>query len=644
MNSDMKIENENVSIFETLTSFHIPLQKTQCVTHKDEIIICGGEFKRNCYSYHTIKNDYKYICFYPGGIDLDGHCVVKIASNDKDTNKDEHEIILLSFGGYYKHTLIMKYASVWNNDDVRKKLSLNQWFPLTDHNKNPISLGRKNDNYEGVRAVIGGSNNHLLFITYFPSDICVFDLTKLQYIKYDTLPIDCITYHCLVFIPKCESEINKSSKDREKSKNKENNRMLLFSRDIGLSIQYNENNNLFQFDKMRICNTLRPLYRCAYTIIDNNCILFFGGNSQYGPSDNMHKYIITENKWMKYQQILPSLSRDCIAVLNGDKTSVHIIGLFNNNIKELTHLKTNACEYMKEDNRQWVEEDKEIVWIEEVNADLKEVKHELDIKKLKKKRHIEMIIDHWIDVSAVKKKGWIDDFNIIILRYALLKYFKPSKVFQKYSNCVNSVRFSLDGTKVISSSNYEIKIWDIKSGNKIQELNGHPDYIKDAQFSPDGTIIMSYSNNRVIRLWDAKLGIEIKRLLGHEDIVKSAKFSPDGTSIISGSRDGTIILWNVKSGQEIQRLEGLLNSIDHLCFSPNGQQIVVTSNRVTIWDLKLWERIHEFVDLDYVKDAKFSPDGLYVIFYLRNGLIHIHNVLTGKQLNKFHRYFGKINN
>ncbi|ETO02685.1 hypothetical protein RFI_34728, partial [Reticulomyxa filosa] len=92
-------------LFQTLKELPTPLVESQCVLHKHEILICGGAKKRACYSYHTIKNEYKFICEYPSNIKLDGHCVVKLVDNN---NKDSNKITLLSFGGNEstkRHTL-----------------------------------------------------------------------------------------------------------------------------------------------------------------------------------------------------------------------------------------------------------------------------------------------------------------------------------------------------------------------------------------------------------------------------------------------------------------------------------------------------------------------------------------------------------
>ncbi|ETO34692.1 hypothetical protein RFI_02398 [Reticulomyxa filosa] len=100
--------------FQALKELPISLRDSQCVLHKHELIICGGLGQRACYSYHTLKNEYKFICAYPSHVKLWGHCAVKLVDNN---NKHRNQITLLSFGGFNKHTLVMKYVSIWGDDN-----------------------------------------------------------------------------------------------------------------------------------------------------------------------------------------------------------------------------------------------------------------------------------------------------------------------------------------------------------------------------------------------------------------------------------------------------------------------------------------------------------------------------------------------
>ncbi|ETO36784.1 hypothetical protein RFI_00278 [Reticulomyxa filosa] len=329
-------------IFQTLKELPTPLFQVQCVLHKHELLICGGFGERACYSYDTLKSEYKLICEYPSEVELAGHCVVKLMDN----NKDIDQVTLLSFGGYPKHTLVMKYVSVWSNTlDISNKSNqfnnYNQWVPFTDNHNHPIIIGRDQDKYLGVRAVIGGSNNSLLFITY-SGNISVFDLNTFQFIKHDTLlTSDYIDYHCFV----ANSE---NGQDMMKI-NKQNYQMLLFCRNTGLSIEYDEDNNTFQFHQIPVCKDITPFFCYAYVDI-NDIILFFGGwNNRYGTnaaiSKAVHKYSIRENKWITFQNTLNSPLHYCVAILSKDN-NIHIIGGVDDKENIIsTHIKTKVREW-----------------------------------------------------------------------------------------------------------------------------------------------------------------------------------------------------------------------------------------------------------------------------------------------------------
>ncbi|ETO28309.1 hypothetical protein RFI_08825 [Reticulomyxa filosa] len=343
------------SCFQFLPRLPAISRNPQCVAHGHEILICGGYQKNQCYSYHTLKNQYKYICSYPSAIVLQAHCVVKCMNNSS-----ADYITLLSFGGKFKHTLIMKYVSVWDNENVielENTKCVNEWLPFIDNHNQRICIGRKQDNFEGVRAVIGGTENHLLFITYSPRNIDVFNLKRFQYVNYGILPIEeRISFHC--FLSK-SGDVLTTMKTNEK-----NIEMLLFCRSTGLSIEYNEEGRAFQFQKLQICTALRPLNRYAYVYV-NGCIFLFGGNTDFEmhPSNEVHKYSVIKNKWMKFEQTLPSPLSDCVGILSGDSTFLHIIGGQDKkgDIVPL-QMKTNISEWMKEQTKMeqlWIKEEEE---------------------------------------------------------------------------------------------------------------------------------------------------------------------------------------------------------------------------------------------------------------------------------------------
>ncbi|ETO06179.1 hypothetical protein RFI_31218, partial [Reticulomyxa filosa] len=266
-----------------------------------------------------------------------GYCVVKLVDN-KNKNKDSDEITLLSFGGdetCKRHTLMMKYVSVWSSlNEIDKSKNYNEWIPFTDNYDNPITIKIDHDFCGGMRSVVGGSNNHLLFITHYPNEIRVFDLNTFQLIKNDSLPID-FEYHC--FVLKSENKQEMMGKKIE---------MLLFCRSNGLSIEYDENNNTFQFHQLPVCKDIELFYGYAHVCI-NDVILFFGGLCGVSTCSNIsrsvHKYSIPKKTWTTFEHTLPSSLDSCVAILNEEDNDIHIIGGRDDKRRTVsTHMKTKV--------------------------------------------------------------------------------------------------------------------------------------------------------------------------------------------------------------------------------------------------------------------------------------------------------------
>ena len=50
---------------------------------------------------------------------------------------------------------------------------------------------------------------------------------------------------------------------------------------------------------------------------------------------------------------------------------------------------------------------------------------------------------------------------------------------------------------------------------------------------------------QAVRIWDARTGELLERLQGHRDSVYSVAFTPDERGLVSGSLDKTLKLWDV---------------------------------------------------------------------------------------------------
>lgn len=131
---------------------------------------------------------------------------------------------------------------------------------------------------------------------------------------------------------------------------------------------------------------------------------------------------------------------------------------------------------------------------------------------------------------------------------------------------MKSVVFFYDSSLLASASDDEtIRLWNSKTGQELQRLEGHTRQVNVVCFSHESSLLASASKDKTIRLWNPKTGQEVRRLGRHTDSVKAVCFSHDGWYLAPASDDDIMKLWKPNTGQELQNLDNSdsLSRIDY---------------------------------------------------------------------------------
>ena len=138
----------------------------------------------------------------------------------------------------------------------------------------------------------------------------------------------------------------------------------------------------------------------------------------------------------------------------------------------------------------------------------------------------------------------------------------------KHDGSALHVAWSHDGSQLISTgSDKMIHLWSPSTGERVRAFAGHTDKVFMAAFSPDGKLLVSASADKTARIWDVATGKCLKvledkppkKMTEEEELAYAqlppaqmnwAAFSPDGTKVITASDDFALKLWDVKTGKK----------------------------------------------------------------------------------------------
>lgn len=261
-------------------------------------------------------------------------------------------------------------------------------------------------------------------------------------------------------------------------------------------------------------------------------------------------------------------------------------------------------------------------------------------------------VAHYIVETIIKEEQDIWESGLIrIWQYTPIRTSSP----------INKISFTLDGNRIIGSSDYmgENKacyVWNANGEELIYNHKFGSKYSGRASLDPTGEylIIEDLGNSgTTAQIWKVRKDSLLYSIAHYDGGRRRACFNNNGTFYFSCDRDGLDIydkcvlrLRETESGR-IVFSKNLKQSLDFAGFSPDGNYIIaIAGTLIYIWDSKTGNDVQTY-DFKYsyreMEKAMISPDNSKMICYKHKyHYVDIWSIKTGELINTI-RHNNRIN-
>lgn len=132
-------------------------------------------------------------------------------------------------------------------------------------------------------------------------------------------------------------------------------------------------------------------------------------------------------------------------------------------------------------------------------------------------------------------------------------------------------------------------------------------------FSPDSKTVVSGDMNSTIRLWDVRTGQQLQKLDGSSEAVYYVGFSTDGKQLLSAASDDSISEWDLTTGQQKRVIKGQVGDNKQTSLRPDGKVLAIAgeNGRVSFLSTNDNHLLYYLIPLHGNDSLTITPDGLF---------------------------------
>ena len=208
-----------------------------------------------------------------------------------------------------------------------------------------------------------------------------------------------------------------------------------------------------------------------------------------------------------------------------------------------------------------------------------------------------------------------------------------SKKLEVSSKPIRSAIWAGEDWIVTAGDDLQIRIFNFHTTQKLQQLEGHKDFLRKVIYHEAGQYLLSCSDDKTIIRWVGSGGQFQKGASWdeHKHFVMDVKIHPRDEGVFaSASLDGTIKLWNVAGSSSNGTLKGHKSGVNCLEFSKGDRSLLISGGddfAVLVWDLSsrtILQRIEKHEG--NVIDVRFLDSLPFFVSVAEDGKINFYNV------------------